>query len=403
MDATRDSTLADPQQRIADLERRLAERTAERDAGLAREAAVAAERDAGLAREAATAEVLGVINSSPGDLKPVFDAMLENALRLCGAAYGNLLSYDGECFQVLATTHDLAGHRFKAPPDSALDPILKGENVVTIDDLENSAAYRFGLPHFRRVVEAGGYRSLLNVALRKNGALLGVIAVFDTQVRPFTDKQIALLQNFAAQAVIAMENARLITETREALEQQTATAEVLGVINSSPGDLAPVFDAMLVRAIRLCEATHGHFFNYDGECFHLAAVNDDARYVEWVRQRGAIRPLNNAPLGRVKGGERIVHAVDMQEEEVYRTVPTFREQIDLRGVRSQITLGLFKDNTLLGAMVLYRQVVRPFTDKQIALLENFAAQAVIAMDNARLLTETREALEQQTATAEVLA
>src|SRR5262249_3419279 len=186
------------------------------------------------------------------------------------------------------------------------------------------------------------------------------------------------------------------------LEQQTATAEVLGVINSSPGDLAPVFEAMLNKAIRLCEATQGHFHNYDGECFHLAAVNDDAHYVEWVRQRGAVRPHDNAPLGRISRGERIVHTIDMHNEEVYRTVPTFRGQIDLRGVRSQITLGLFKDDALLGAMVLYRQEVRPFTDKQIALLQNFAAQAVIAMENARLITETREALQQQTATAEVL-
>ena len=191
-------------------------------------------------------------------------------------------------------------------------------------------------------------------------------------------------------------------ERDEALEQQTATADVLQVINSSPGDLGPVFDAMLERAIRLCEATHGHFFNYRGECFHLAAVNDDARYVEWMLQRGTVRPHDSAPLGRINRGERIVHAVDMREEEVYRTVPTFREQIDLRGVRSQITFGLFKDNTLLGAMVFYRQEVRPFSDKQIALLQNFAAQAVIAMENARLITETREALEQQTATTEVL-
>jgi len=194
--------------------------------------------------------------------------------------------------------------------------------------------------------------------------------------------------------VIAIENARLITETREALEQQTATAEVLQVINSSPGDLQPVFDAMLDKAIRLCEVTRGHFVNYDGECFHLGAASDDARYVEFMRQVDAVRPLGNAPLRRISRGERIVHIADMREEEVYRIVPTFREQVELRGVRSQITVGLFKENTLLGAMVVYRQEVRPFTDKQIALLQNFAAQAVIAMENARLLGELRQRTEE---------
>jgi len=173
-----------------------------------------------LEQQTATAEVLQVINTSPGDLTPVFSAMLEKALRLCGAAYGNFLSYDGECFQVLATTHDRPGYRFKTPPGSALDQILKGENVVSIDDLASSNFYRFvASPHFRQLVETGGYRSLLNVALRKDGALLGVMVIFDTQVRPFTDKQIALVQNFAAQAVIAMENARLLGELRHRTDE----------------------------------------------------------------------------------------------------------------------------------------------------------------------------------------
>ena len=194
----------------------------------------------------------------------------------------------------------------------------------------------------------------------------------------------------------------LLTETREALEQQTATAEVLQVINSSPGELAPVFESMLTKAIRLCEAAHGYLLTYDGECFHPAVSSGEPHYVEYAREIGAITPVPSAPLGRVSRGERIVHIADLREEEVYRTFPKFREQVDVRGARSQITVGLLKDNTLLGAMIVYRQEVRPFSDKQIALLQNFAAQAVIAMENARLLTETREALDQQTATAEVL-
>jgi signal transduction histidine kinase len=198
-------------------------------------------------------------------------------------------------------------------------------------------------------------------------------------------------------------------ELKEALDQQTATAEVLGVINSSPGDLAPVFQAMLDKAIRLCHATHGHLFTYDGECFHPAAVSGEPGHVEWARQGGAIRPVAEAPLGRISGGERIVHIADVREEEVYRTVPHLREQTEIRGIRSQITVGLFKESTLLGAMVVYRQEVRPFSGKQIALLESFAAQAVIAMENARLLGELRqrthdlqESLEYQTATSDVL-
>src|SRR3984893_17732896 len=187
-----------------------------------------------------------------------------------------------------------------------------------------------------------------------------------------------------------MENARLINETREALEQQTATAEVLQVINSSPGNLPPVFEAMLDKAIRLCEAVHGHLLTYDGECFHPAAARGEPHSVGWARQVGAVRPAPSGPLGRISRGERIVHIADLREEEVYRTFPAFREQADIRGARSQITVGLIKDNTLLGAMIVYRQEVRSFSDKQIALLENSAVQAVIAMENARLRGELHQ-------------
>src|SRR5437763_7442826 len=382
---------------VAELRRRLA----------AREAELAE----ALAQQTATAEILQIINSCAGDLMPVFDAILERSMRLCEAAYGHFVRYDGEFFHRVAVRGkpEVAEWQARHSPSPSrgegtvtFQRLLQGETIVHVSDVKDTGAYRAGNPAARALVDIGGCRSLLTVGLRKDGTLLGLISLYREGVRPFSERQIGLLEDFAAQAVIAMDNARLITDTREALEQQTATAEVLGVINSSPGDLAPVFDAMLEKATDLCDVAFGHIWRFDGEFFHPAAARADAGVVQLFLQTKPYRPGPGSPTERLLKGEPFVQIADYQSDEVQPSSPQVRENIRAAGVRTGLLVGLRKDQVLLGAINVFRQEVRPFTDKQIALLQNFAAQAVIAMENVRLITETREALEQQTATAEVL-
>jgi GAF domain-containing protein len=355
-----------------------------------------------LEQQTATTEVLQVINSSPGDLAPVFDALLEKAHQLCGATQGGLIIYEAEHFRAVAT-HSMPKRfakvlrqPFRANPGSPQERLLRGEAFVQIPDTSAIEGHSGAVG--RASVEAG-IRTVLMVPLRKDRNIVGYITALRPEVRPFSDKQIALLQNFAAQAVIAMENARLINETREALEQQTATAEVLQVINSSPGDLAPVFDTMLEKAIRLCDGVMGVLWTLDGERGRPAASRGlPAEYVALLHERGEAGTI--PPLQQVARGERVIQFLDTTDHELFRLGDPISAAA--AGIRTLIWVALVKDGAAVGAFVIGRPVVRPFTDKQIALLQNFAAQAVIAIENARLITETREALEQQTATAEVL-
>ena len=199
------------------------------------------------------------------------------------------------------------------------------------------------------------HRTLLSVPLRKSDALLGMIVAGRLEVQPFTDKQIALLQNFAAQAVIAMENARLINETREALEQQTATAEVLQVINSSPGDLAPVFDAMLEKALRLCAAAFGNLLVYDGRLFSFVSIQGDPDLVEHMRGREPFAPVPGTALSRIVEGEDVAHIADILKSQEYHSSPQFRELVDIGGYRSMFEFALRKDKALLGVIAIFRR------------------------------------------------
>jgi GAF domain-containing protein len=355
-----------------------------------------------LEHQTATSDVLGVINSSPGNLAPVFDAMLEKAVGLCGAAFGAMMLRQDERFigvAVRGMPEAYSEYLKHNPPahgsDTAPARILQGERFVHIVDLAAEDAYRMNEPRRRALVDLGGARSHLSVPLRKDGTLLGMISCNRGEVRPFSEKEIALLENFAAQAVIAMENARLITETREALEQQTATAEVLQVINSSPGDLAPVFDAILEKAHTLCGAARGALVSYDGKWFRAIATRGlPEAFDEFMRRGFPLIP--SSPAGQLARGEH-VHILDFPafaREGPPETAELVRPALQLAGTRTLLMVPLCKDGGLLGYIAAYRTQVQAFTDKQIALLQNFAAQAVIAMENARLLGELRQRTEE---------
>jgi PAS domain S-box-containing protein len=347
-----------------------------------------------LEQQTATAEVLGVINASPGDLQPVFEAILDKAHSLCGANIGWLMTFDGEFVRAEAmrglTGLDPSLISDPFLPGPAMRQLIDGESYVQIPEISNDALEQTPLIWRASVslLESGTY---LIVPLRKDGTVRGFINAFRSPARLFSEQEIAVLQNFAAQAVIAMENARLITETQEALDQQTATAEVLQVINSSPGDLAPVFDAMLEKAMRLCEAAFGTLFTFDGEFYRIAAHRNIPSALLDVIGRAIPAQSAGGSLTAVANGESLIHIADIIDTEDYRSgVWSRRILADAGKARTALWVALRKDDALLGIFVVYRTQIRPFSDKQIALLQNFAAQAVIAMENARLLDEIRQ-------------
>ena len=293
--------------------------------------------------------------------------------------------------------------------------MVRTKEVVHVADLLADPRYAEREPEIVTGVELGGIRTLLIVPMLKEKDLIGALTIYRQEVRPFNDKQIDLVKNFANQAVIAIENTRLLTELRqrtddlsEALEQQTATSEVLQVISRSPGELEPVFQAMLTNAVRVCEAKFGVLFRYSDNAFHAAATLDvPPAYAEYLGRR-SFRPdvepaLAGSPLHRLLLSNDVVQSDDVSLE----ANPGPAGQYG--GARSFIAVPLKKESELVGAFVIYRQEVRPFTHKQIELVQNFAAQAVIAIENTRLLNELRqrtndlsESLQQQTATADVL-
>jgi GAF domain-containing protein len=364
-----------------------------------------------LQQQTATADVLKVISSSPGELEPVFNAMLENATCICEAKFGTLWRFDDGAAGIVSSlgipstfAEFLQSGPHRPGPLNPISRIIKTRQLIHIADYREDQCYLDQDPLAVAGVEIGGIRTLLVVPLLKENQLIGAIGIFRQEVRPFTDKQIELVQNFAAQAVIAIENTRLLNELRESLEQQTATSEVLSAISSSPGELSPVFDAMLEKAVDICDAKFGLLSQWEGEAFRIVAMHGVPHALADLRRRNPVLlPNPHTAFGRVVETKRTDQVADVQADPGYQADPVRRAGIiGAGGARTLLTVPMLKDNELVGVISIYRQEVRPFSEKQIELVQNFAAQAVIAIENARLLNELRESLAQQTATADVL-
>ena len=337
-----------------------------------------------LAQQTATSDVLKVISSSPGDLQPVFTAMLENAVRICDAKFGNIYRWDGEGLHLLASHNTppalVEARRHTPARPGTNDPIgrmITTKTVIHTSDAMAEQAYTDEHNPGRQLaaaVDLGGARTILAIPMLKDNELIGSFTVYRQEVRPFTDKQIALVTNFANQAVIAIENTRLLNELRELLEQQTATSEVLQVISSSPGDLQPVFATMLENAIRICDAKMGGVYHWDGVSLHLGATHNLPPAYAELRRDLPFRPKPKSFLGRFVANKTMVYHGDLAADEAYieQRDPYLVAAIKLAGMRTALCIPMLKGDRLIGVFTVSRQEVRPFSDKQIALITSFA-------------------------------
>ena len=350
-----------------------------------------------LEQQTATSDVLQVISSSPTDVQPVFDMIASSARRLCEGEFSAVFRFDGELIHVAShdslTPEAVAAfrQRYPQPPSQgfAIGRVILTRALVHMPDIEADPEY---VGSISRALAA---RSMVVVPMLREGNPIGGIGVMRSKAGSFPKNQIELLKTFADQAVIAIENVRLFNETKEALERQTATAEILGVISSSPTDLQPVMDAVAERAARLCGATDAHIWRRDGDALQVVA---DYGGLPIRRPRMAIS--RQSVMGRVVVDGKPVHVLDLPA--VFESeFPDSRPMLEA-GIRTVLGIPLLREGAAIGGILIRRKVVSAFSDKQLELLTTFADQAVIAIENVRLFTETKDALQQQTATAEIL-
>jgi two-component system, NtrC family, sensor kinase len=362
-------------------------------------------------QQRATAEVLELISSSSGDIQPIFANILASAVRVCGAHNGAIHRWEGDALHLVAAHNMPAAYielRMKMPHRphqlSVSGRMLAGKGPIQIADLAADRAYLERNPPTVAAVELAGVRTTLAVPMWKENTLVGSFTVGRNEVRPFTDRQIEIVKHFAAQAVIAVENARLLQELRQTLRQQTAAAQVLQVIISSSGDLQQVFGTVLENARHLCDAEFGNIYRWDGDALHLVAWHNTPPAFAEFRSSGPFRPSPTSLIGRMVKTRTVTHVADAAANPDYteRRDPSLVAAIELGGVRTYLAVPMLKEDKLVGAITVFRQEVRPFTDQQIELMTSFANQVAIAIENARLLQELQETLRQQTAAADVL-